>query len=145
MQTHLADGRLIRVLDGLVPALLGLSPLFAWEFEKRGREVKVRVDGQLVFTNLALRLQAALAGLGLTYVPEDVAQEHRQPPASAGSKIGARPSRAIISTIRPAGSPPAFAVLVEALAAGRKAITGRRGERWATRRTSSAKTQRSSA
>jgi DNA-binding transcriptional LysR family regulator len=50
--------------------------LFAWEFEKRGREVKVRVDGQLVFTNLALRLQAALAGLGLTYVPEDVAQEH---------------------------------------------------------------------
>lgn len=50
--------------------------LFAWEFEKRGREVKVRVDGQLVFTNLALRLQAALAGLGLTYLPEDVAQEH---------------------------------------------------------------------
>ena len=50
--------------------------LFAWEFEKRGRELKVRVEGQLVFTNLALRLQAALAGLGLAYVPEDVVQEH---------------------------------------------------------------------
>ena len=50
--------------------------LFAWEFEKRGRELKVRVEGQLVFTNLALRLNAALAGLGLAYLPEDVVQTH---------------------------------------------------------------------
>jgi len=28
--------------------------LYAWEFEKRGRELKVRVEGQLVFNNLAL-------------------------------------------------------------------------------------------
>jgi DNA-binding transcriptional LysR family regulator len=45
--------------------------LYAWEFEKRGREVKVRVEGQLVFNNIALRLHAALAGLGLAYLPED--------------------------------------------------------------------------
>jgi DNA-binding transcriptional LysR family regulator len=45
--------------------------IYAWEFEKRGRELKVRVDGQLVFNNLALRLNAALAGLGLAYLPED--------------------------------------------------------------------------
>lgn len=45
--------------------------LFAWEFEKNGREVKVRVEGQLVFNNFAMRLNAALAGLGLAYVPED--------------------------------------------------------------------------
>ena len=45
--------------------------LFPWEFEKRGRELKVRVEGPLVFNNLALRLNAALAGLGLAYVPED--------------------------------------------------------------------------
>ncbi|MDB5489070.1 MAG: LysR family transcriptional regulator [Reyranella sp.] len=45
--------------------------LFPWEFEKRGRELKVRVEGPLVFNNLALRLHAALAGLGLAYVPED--------------------------------------------------------------------------
>jgi DNA-binding transcriptional LysR family regulator len=45
--------------------------LYTWEFEKRGRELKVRVDGQLVFNNLALRIQAALAGRGLAFLPED--------------------------------------------------------------------------
>lgn len=45
--------------------------LYVWEFEKRGREIKVRVEGQLVFNNIALRLSAALAGLGLAYLPED--------------------------------------------------------------------------
>ena len=33
-------------------------------------------DGQLVFNNMALRLKAALAGLGLAYVPEDQVEEH---------------------------------------------------------------------
>ena len=50
--------------------------IYAWEFEKRGRELKVRVEGQLVFNNIALRLNAALAGLGLTYLPEDQVQTH---------------------------------------------------------------------
>jgi DNA-binding transcriptional LysR family regulator len=50
--------------------------LYAWEFEKGGREVKVRVDGQLVFNCTAQMLNAALAGFGLAYVPEDVAQPH---------------------------------------------------------------------
>ncbi len=50
--------------------------LYAWEFEKRGRELKVRVEGQLVFNNLALRLNAALAGLGVAYLPEDQVQTH---------------------------------------------------------------------
>src|SRR5271165_2696344 len=40
--------------------------IYAWEFEKRGRALNVRVDGHLVFTNIALRKKAALAGLGLT-------------------------------------------------------------------------------
>jgi DNA-binding transcriptional LysR family regulator len=48
--------------------------MYAWEFEKRGRELKVRVEGQLVFNNIALRLDAALAGLGLAYLPEDQVQ-----------------------------------------------------------------------
>lgn len=47
--------------------------LFAWEFDKDGRELKVRVEGQLVFNNIALRLNSALAGLGLAYMPEDQA------------------------------------------------------------------------
>ncbi len=45
--------------------------LFAWDLEKDGREVNVRGDGQLVFNNLALRLNSALDGLGVTYMPED--------------------------------------------------------------------------
>jgi len=45
--------------------------LYAWEFEKRGRELKVRVDGQLVSNSLTLRLDAALGGMGLAYLPED--------------------------------------------------------------------------
>jgi DNA-binding transcriptional LysR family regulator len=50
--------------------------IFAWEFEKRGRELKVRVDGQLTFNNMALRLDAAQAGFGLSYLPEDMVQTH---------------------------------------------------------------------
>lgn len=50
--------------------------LYAWEFEKGGRELKARVDGQLIFNGLTQRLNAALAGLGLAYLPEDVAQPH---------------------------------------------------------------------
>jgi DNA-binding transcriptional LysR family regulator len=50
--------------------------LYAWEFEKGGRELKVRVEGQLVFNNIALRVNAAMAGLGLAYLPEDQVQTH---------------------------------------------------------------------
>lgn len=45
--------------------------LYAWEFEKGGRELRVRVEGQLVFNATALILDAALAGLGLAYLPEE--------------------------------------------------------------------------
>lgn len=47
--------------------------LFPWEFEKDGRELKVRVDGQLIFNTIRQRLDSALRGLGLAYMPEDVA------------------------------------------------------------------------
>jgi DNA-binding transcriptional LysR family regulator len=50
--------------------------LYAWEFEKGNRELKVRVDGQLVFNGARQVLNAALAGLGLAYVPEEAAQPH---------------------------------------------------------------------
>ena len=48
--------------------------LYAWEFEKNGRELKVRVEGQLVFNGSAPMLKAALAGFGLAYLPEDLVQ-----------------------------------------------------------------------
>ena len=50
--------------------------LYAWEFEKGNRELKVRVEGQLVFNGTLQMLNAALAGFGLAYVPEDLAQPH---------------------------------------------------------------------
>ena len=39
--------------------------LFPWEFEKDDRELKVRVDGQLVYNTMRPRLDAALASLEL--------------------------------------------------------------------------------
>ena len=50
--------------------------IYAWEFEKRGRALKVRVEGPLVFNNMALRMNAVLAGLGLAYLPEDQVEAH---------------------------------------------------------------------
>jgi len=50
--------------------------MYAWEFEKGNRELKVRVDGQLVFNGTHQIFNAALAGLGLAYVPEDMAQPY---------------------------------------------------------------------
>jgi DNA-binding transcriptional LysR family regulator len=49
---------------------------YAWEFEKDGRELKVRVEGQLVFNGIFQVLDAAVAGLGLAFVPEDIAQPY---------------------------------------------------------------------
>jgi len=53
-----------------------LGGLYAWEFEKGGRELKVRVDGQVTLNGTNQMLNAALAGLGLAYVPEDLVQPH---------------------------------------------------------------------
>jgi DNA-binding transcriptional LysR family regulator len=50
--------------------------LYVWEFEEKGREIKVRVDGQLTFNNIFHVLDAAVAGRGLAYVPEEVALPH---------------------------------------------------------------------
>jgi DNA-binding transcriptional LysR family regulator len=50
--------------------------LYAWEFERGGRELKVRVEGQLVFNGTFQMLNAALAGFGLAYVPEDLVLPH---------------------------------------------------------------------
>ncbi|MDN0085224.1 LysR family transcriptional regulator [Crenobacter sp. SG2305] len=50
--------------------------LFAWEFEKDGQQVNVRVHGQTIFNNTFLMLQAALDGMGLAYVPLDLMQPH---------------------------------------------------------------------
>jgi DNA-binding transcriptional LysR family regulator len=91
--------------------------LYAWEFEKGSRVLKVRVEGQLVFNGATQMLNAALAGFGLAYVPEDLAQPHLAegslervledwcPPWSGYHLY--YPSRA--------QSSPAFALMVDAL------------------------------
>jgi len=50
--------------------------IYAWEFEKNGRELRVRVDGQLVFNTTAQMVKATLDGLGLAYVTEGAAAPH---------------------------------------------------------------------
>ena len=50
--------------------------VYAWEFERNDRELRVRVDGQLTFNTTSQQLNAALAGLGLAYVPEGMVQNH---------------------------------------------------------------------
>jgi DNA-binding transcriptional LysR family regulator len=50
--------------------------LYAWEFEKGRDELKVRVEGQVICNGTSQKLSAALSGLGLAYVPEDVVATH---------------------------------------------------------------------
>ena len=45
--------------------------LYAWEFEKNRREVRVRVEGQLVFNDVGMACQSVLDGFGLAFLPED--------------------------------------------------------------------------
>jgi DNA-binding transcriptional LysR family regulator len=50
--------------------------IWAWEFQEKGREIKIRVDGQLVFNNSYDATDAALDGFGLAYVPEEIVKVH---------------------------------------------------------------------
>src|SRR3954447_19971841 len=50
--------------------------VYAWEFEKDGRELRVRVEGQFTFNATVQILNAALDGSGLAYVPESMAQRY---------------------------------------------------------------------
>jgi DNA-binding transcriptional LysR family regulator len=50
--------------------------VYVWEFERDGRELKVRVEGQLVFNTIAPTLEASLAGVAIAYLPEDVVAPH---------------------------------------------------------------------
>lgn len=48
-----------------------LGGFYAWEFEEDGRELKVRVNGQLGFNTIDQVLDAAEAGFGIAYTTED--------------------------------------------------------------------------
>ena len=49
--------------------------LYAWEFAKDGRELRVRVEGQLTFNTTFPMIDAAISGRGLAYVPEELVSE----------------------------------------------------------------------
>jgi DNA-binding transcriptional LysR family regulator len=91
--------------------------LYAWEFEKDGRALTVRVDGQLVLNSQTLMLEAALAGFGLAYLPADVVQ----PGCDAGDLVAVledwSPSYPGYRLYFPSRrqQTPAFALLIEAL------------------------------
>lgn len=48
--------------------------LYAWEFEKDGQELRVRVSGQLTFNNSYAMIDAAVNGYGVAYVPDDIVE-----------------------------------------------------------------------
>ncbi|MBX8490552.1 LysR family transcriptional regulator [Pseudomonas lijiangensis] len=50
--------------------------LWPWEFEREGSQLNVRVDGQLVYNSTHEVLDAVIAGLGLAYIPEDMARPY---------------------------------------------------------------------
>ena len=50
--------------------------LYAWEFEHRGHPLDVRVDGQLIFNTSPAMVDAALAGVGIAFLPEDEFAPH---------------------------------------------------------------------
>ena len=52
------------------------SGLYVWDFERRGRQVNVRVDGQLIFNTTQPQVDAALAGLGIILLPDDEVMPH---------------------------------------------------------------------
>jgi DNA-binding transcriptional LysR family regulator len=56
--------------------LPGHRGIYAWEFTRAGREMRVRVDGPLIFNTAALILDAALAGFGLAYLTQQQVQPY---------------------------------------------------------------------
>jgi DNA-binding transcriptional LysR family regulator len=103
-----------RCINQRLPSLGGF---YAWEFEKDGRELKVRVDGQLAFNRIDLVREAALAGFGIAFVPADYVEPH----VAAGRLVPVLedwsapwPGYHLYYPSRRQHS-PAFAVLIEAL------------------------------
>jgi DNA-binding transcriptional LysR family regulator len=94
-----------------------IGGLYAWEFEKGGRDLRVRVDGQLTFNSTLPMVEAALSGYGIAYIPETIVSSHvakgrltvlldEWSPRFSGYHLY-YPSRRQIS--------PAFTVVIEAL------------------------------
>ncbi len=93
--------------------------LYAWEFERAGRALKVRVAGQLVFSTATMAVKAALAGAGLAYVPQERIVEHEARGALVRVLDGWCPTFAGFHLYYPSRRQPtpAFSVVMNALRA----------------------------
>lgn len=94
-----------------------LGGLYAWELERDGREVKVRVDGQLTFNMMPMILEAAAEGFGLACVLEDQALPYLESGALVRVMEDWCPPFAGYHLYYPSRRQPAaaFTLLVEAL------------------------------
>jgi DNA-binding transcriptional LysR family regulator len=91
--------------------------LYAWELEKGSRELRVRVDGQLVLNNSRFVVHAAVEGLGVACVPEDLVADHLADETLVRVLADWCPPFAGYHLYYPSRRQPsaAFALLVEAL------------------------------
>ncbi len=91
--------------------------LYVWGFEKRGRQLNVRVEGRATFNTSPHIVLAALDGLGVAFLPEGNSRPtwRRAPELARCYKTGARHSRAtdLYYPSRKQQS-PAFALVIEA-------------------------------
>lgn len=103
-----------RCINMRLPTLGGL---YHWEFEKDGKRLQVKVEGQLTFNHLAERIDAAESGFGLSFIPEDAVQRQ----LASGKLIAVLqawcPTFPGYYLYYPSRKqhPPAFALLIDAL------------------------------
>lgn len=91
--------------------------LYHWEFEKEGKPLRVRVEGQLTFNLLSERIDAALCGFGIACVPEDTVLEEVKSGKLTQVLDAWCPSFPGYYLYYPSRKqhPPAFALLIDAL------------------------------
>ncbi|EDU6367026.1 TPA: LysR family transcriptional regulator [Salmonella enterica subsp. houtenae] len=91
--------------------------VYHWEFEKEGKPLRVKVQGQLTLNRLMERIDAAREGFGITCVPEDSVAKHIRTGALVKVLDEWNPSFAGYYLYYPSRRqhPPAFALLIEAL------------------------------
>jgi len=91
--------------------------LYAWEFEKDGQALRVRVDGQLTFNNSYAIADAAAGGFGIGYVPDSIVEARMTSGALEQVLEDWSPSFDGYFLYYPSRrqNPPAFQVIVDAL------------------------------
>lgn len=91
--------------------------VYVWEFEKAGRALNVRVEGQLVVNDIALARAAALRGSGIAYLPDDYVRPHVEAGELVRVLAGWSPPFPGYHLYYPSRrqQSPALAVIVEAL------------------------------